>query len=931
MFSPRLARTALLAAFPLALESARADVILVQDLVQQGRATVTASQWDIGHKDALFNRNWDDVYRSASVNPAVITVEFDAPTATGAARMLAFASPNEITLEAADTLADLDARTGTYVEIFAGFRVEDGQVGWREWNDTPVTRRIYRFSVRRLERDDFVHIRELELQTPEPVQEVLIDGDLVRINVIEILPQGSEVPVGDSVQLSTEASLSYGPDRYDVNDIAVWGSSGAAASVDQTGLATGVSAGASTISASIGVVEGRTELSVRDRRQADLDVGFIDRSPDYDRFRVDYSDGDQVIQAGFETQQKWPDPGELVTYTAHVFNRGDDPVTDVDFEWRFDGVVVDTGTIPVMNPNERVQIQYSAPWPADTVQVVDIDPGAHTFEPIQYERAVGDHTIELTLDPDDRIAESSELNNTLRDYINAVQFHFYMEQHTYDRFLRHRNFLETFSPENWAQLQLEALQRKLWVSGGRQRVRLDTLEVVPDGTLDPGGTHEPIGQITWTTDGVWGFDWPPFYMDWFLKRVDQALVHELGHQIGLIDVYQYDIATDNCLITSSGTPVAGTALMPKVSPWNVYYGRLSVLHRDGVALTHDTDRGAMANTRARFFGSGTIAGLNRNLGLRRGFYGDYLGALPAGPYTLEVTHTDGAPLQFAAVRVFQREMDAKIYDIPKFTGLLNADGRWTFPGVTEPGWKGGIPVVNPWSSVIDGQTFNAPHPIGANAVLVIELVFLDGAELVTEYHFFEPDDVNVAFNQGQTDAYTIRLRTYASRAANTLPSISFSTPDRVSLDEGQTLEVTVSASDPDGDPVTLAATPLPNATFDPASGRFTFEPDSLQVTRHNGQNEAHIVTFTADDGSFQSARTLFITVDDVPGYAKINDVTADPCPVDFNDDGVLNFFDVSAFLALFAADDPAADLNDDGVLNFFDVSAFLTQFNDGCA
>ena len=54
------------------------------------------------------------------------------------------------------------------------------------------------------------------------------------------------------------------------------------------------------------------------------------------------------------------------------------------------------------------------------------------------------------------------------------------------------------------------------------------------------------------------------------------------------------------------------------------------------------------------------------------------------------------------------------------------------------------------------------------------------------------------------------------------------------------------------------------------------------------------------------------------------------CPVDFNDDGVLNFFDVSEFLQLFNAQDPAADLNDDDVWNFFDVSEFLQLFNAGC-
>jgi hypothetical protein len=46
--------------------------------------------------------------------------------------------------------------------------------------------------------------------------------------------------------------------------------------------------------------------------------------------------------------------------------------------------------------------------------------------------------------------------------------------------------------------------------------------------------------------------------------------------------------------------------------------------------------------------------------------------------------------------------------------------------------------------------------------------------------------------------------------------------------------------------------------------------------------------------------------------------------------GVLDFFDLQAYLNLYAAGDPAADLNGDGVLDFFDVQTFLNAFADGC-
>jgi hypothetical protein len=55
------------------------------------------------------------------------------------------------------------------------------------------------------------------------------------------------------------------------------------------------------------------------------------------------------------------------------------------------------------------------------------------------------------------------------------------------------------------------------------------------------------------------------------------------------------------------------------------------------------------------------------------------------------------------------------------------------------------------------------------------------------------------------------------------------------------------------------------------------------------------------------------------------------CVADMNGDGVLNFFDVQAFLAYFSAGDPHADCNQDGVFNFFDVQGFLNAFAEGCS
>ncbi|MFK7760372.1 MAG: GC-type dockerin domain-anchored protein [Phycisphaerales bacterium] len=60
------------------------------------------------------------------------------------------------------------------------------------------------------------------------------------------------------------------------------------------------------------------------------------------------------------------------------------------------------------------------------------------------------------------------------------------------------------------------------------------------------------------------------------------------------------------------------------------------------------------------------------------------------------------------------------------------------------------------------------------------------------------------------------------------------------------------------------------------------------------------------------------------------DCSGNTCPADFSGEGDLDFIDVSAFLAAFAAQDPAADFSGEGDFNFIDVSAFLNAFAAGC-
>jgi hypothetical protein len=81
-----------------------------------------------------------------------------------------------------------------------------------------------------------------------------------------------------------------------------------------------------------------------------------------------------------------------------------------------------------------------------------------------------------------------------------------------------------------------------------------------------------------------------------------------------------------------------------------------------------------------------------------------------------------------------------------------------------------------------------------------------------------------------------------------------------------------------------------------------------------------------DGGNVNSTLQGQSTIDNV----EYSSIPAEECSVDFVPDGVLNFFDISIFLAAFSDQDPSADFTNDGSFNFFDLTAFLAAFTLGC-
>lgn len=147
--------------------------------------------------------------------------------------------------------------------------------------------------------------------------------------------------------------------------------------------------------------------------------------------------------------------------------------------------------------------------------------------------------------------------------------------------------------------------------------------------------------------------------------------------------------------------------------------------------------------------------------------------------------------------------------------------------------------------------------------------------------------------------------------------------------------IEVQAEDIDGD-----------GNLDLMAATFGTSPQAIALTTGNGDgtfNPQH--DFPSGNGPV-SVTIADFNGDGGPDVASVHSVSNDlyvylnTCPpapggcnaADFAEPyGLLDFFDVSAFLIAFNNQDPSADLAAPmGIFDFFDVSAFLTSFASGC-
>lgn len=224
----------------------------------------------------------------------------------------------------------------------------------------------------------------------------------------------------------------------------------------------------------------------------DLDVTFISRTPKYKSYCVTYSwdppgqPGIPTLCPGTEGEQRWPAAGEVVTFTAHVVNKGTQASPAFAYRWEMDGAEVAAGVMSGLAAGAATTASYQWPW-------------GHAMDG---ERVVDDHTVRFTVDPQNAIAETYEANNTLADRTNALGFRIAITPEMIQAYNTPWDPAFSYSAEDWLQRQIAAMN---WVfehsvypttpAGATERVRIDEIVVI---------SEPPINDRS--SDGGWFVD-----------------------------------------------------------------------------------------------------------------------------------------------------------------------------------------------------------------------------------------------------------------------------------------------------------------------------------------------------------------------------------------------------------------------------------------
>ena len=455
--------------------------------------------------------------------------------------------------------------------------------------------------------------------------------------------------------------------------------------------------------------------------ETDLQVVCIARTPRFPRYDPIYTYYEVTEPSGFgpygftaatglgsgqtTNTPRWPALGAPVTYTATVRNRGTNPWTNsIPATWQWDGVTVSNPVVSgPLATGATTTFSLVRPWDGQA------------------------HEASFTLN----CADARNDNNSLSIHTKSVPYLTYIDESFYDQFISASRAYTNAATDDlidWLNRHMRRFNQMFADAQCEKRVHYDVLELLSDTAPDPAIAIPAFAIFPFRYHAGEGGDARLSGYYSATDDIDYGLLHEMGHQLGLIDLYQMDIWPDANLV-SGLTYFPWDDLMRTVMPF--------LSPDSALAMNHWVDQA-------------------------HGYYGQYLYGIPAR-VQLRLLDAAGQPLPNATVRMYQLcdrpGIGKLITPQVKAQGITGIDGIWELPNVPIDPAK--VPPL-PTGDILRDNPFGYVAVVGGNGVLHFEIESAGQ----TNYAWLGIVDANTAYYRGQTNLAVFERQWSASGVAS---------------------------------------------------------------------------------------------------------------------------------------------------------------------
>lgn len=432
---------------------------------------------------------------------------------------------------------------------------------------------------------------------------------------------------------------------------------------------------------------------------ADLDIMFIGRTPRHPRLCPPLS---LRAASGFPCDPSAtvhePEDQDEVTITARIANKGGATSSGAAYTWW-----LKTGP-----GQEEV-------YASGTI-ASGIAPGAVAELSVDWQWYGGGHQThvypQLRLELSPSGADAYAANNNLTYYLLGKSLLFLVQNDNYTAYDTAWNGA-SFSFEGWLQRTVADMNRMMADSQAhdgpvRERINVEMVyRVESDATAQEAAAEftTETGEPTWNFDTIWLHGGTTEVGSGVVTQIDRGLIHELGHQLGLVDIYN---------IPQTGGPGCSSGIMD-----------------DHLNLNGDC-AGNFERVHAN--------ALNRRLPHRSGYMGEFLYDVP-DPLQVKIQNQSG-PVANAEVVIEQRDAGINGMRLVGY-GRTLADGTLVLPTQTLPSGLAGETTTG---YELQDNPFGSLHNNAHNAWLWLNVVREDG--LVSARLILDLPWVNVHAEEG---------------------------------------------------------------------------------------------------------------------------------------------------------------------------------------